>query len=139
MIFPPPDYPARLSAWRRESQSAPFSVGAMPEPTPRVISWYGAKTGERSRPRNEPRKTRILSATAYRKCSSLSAIRLLGRILISIVFHLLAGVRPVESETNVLRLQNVPVTNLLEDAYTVTTPSRETRSIAIIFLRTVIS
>ena len=48
----------------------------------RVISWYGAKTGERSRPRNEPRKTRILSATAYRKCSSLSAIRLLGRILI---------------------------------------------------------
>lgn len=51
-------------------------------PTPRVISWYGAKTGERSRPRNEPRKTRILPATAYRKCSSLSAIRLLGRILI---------------------------------------------------------
>ena len=117
--LPTPDYPARLSAWRRESQSAPFSVGAMPEPTPRVISWYGAKTGERSRPRNEPRKTRILSATAYRKCSSLSAIRLLGRILISRLFCTSwLGYDLLNLKQMYYGLQNVPVTNLLEDAYT---------------------
>lgn len=80
--LPTPGLPGPAIRLEEGKPIGSFSVGAMPEPTPRVISWYGAKTGERSRPRNEPRKTRILSATAYRKCSSLSAIRLLGRILI---------------------------------------------------------
>ena len=91
----------------------------MPEPTPRVISWYGAKTGERSRPRNEPRKTKFYRQRRTESAALFQPYVYLEEFLIYDCFS------PLGWEYDLLNLkqmyyglQNVPVTNLLEDAYT---------------------